>query len=323
MIIKSGHQLEEQAIKFVKNENSVTLLIAYIKLEQLKKINLKQNINQIVVRWEIQDLCTGASDIEIYDYCKENKITLYRNTRIHLKVIWNNYNSVLFGSANMSSKGIGEKGNYNYELNGFSSRILIEDKIYFKKIINQSELVDSALYKKLKKLKEKIEKKAFNYPDLKTNPNLEDKFLLSQLPMSSSPKTLLYNFFHRHNLSEIDEACMIQDLSNYDVDINLSKDQMEEQLEYNFNTHPFISAFKDAVFKSQNKSINYGGVVRWIQENTTTVPTPRSWELKKDLLVNILYQWICDFDNNFYWNIPGEKSQVIYYTKKRDHGEIK
>jgi hypothetical protein len=58
--------------------------------------------------------------------------------------------------------------------------------------------------------------------------------------------------------------------------------------------------------------LRYGGVVEWIKNNTTTVPTPMSWEIKKEQIVNNLYEWICEFDEEFTWNTPNH-TQVIYF----------
>jgi len=100
MIYKSACNLEQETIKFTDTNKTISLFSAYITLPQLKKINKSDHVKEIVVRWEVQDLCMGVSDIELYDYCKTHGITLYRNTRIHLKAIWNNKESVFFGSAN-------------------------------------------------------------------------------------------------------------------------------------------------------------------------------------------------------------------------------
>ena len=152
MLHKSGINLESNAIKFIENNDTVTLFSAYLKLEELKKINKSQKINRIIVRWEIKDLCLGVSDIKLYQYCLDNDITLYRNTRIHLKAFWNNTQDVFFGSANVTGRGIGEKGRYNYELNGSISDIVYEDVSYFNEIILNSEYVTSTLYHEIKNI---------------------------------------------------------------------------------------------------------------------------------------------------------------------------
>src|SRR5690554_5052493 len=118
MLYKSGINLKSGAIDFIEQNNQITLFSAYLKLEELKSLNKSKKINRIIVRWEIKDLCIGVSDLELYHYCIENNITLYRNTRIHLKALWNNELQVFFGSANVTRRGLGEEGNYNFELNG-------------------------------------------------------------------------------------------------------------------------------------------------------------------------------------------------------------
>ena len=145
MLHKSGINLESKTIEFIENNDSVTLFSAYLKLAELKLINQSKKINRIVVRWEIQDLCLGVSDIELFHYCLENKITLYRNTRIHLKAFWNNAQDVVFGSANVTGRGVGEKGRYNYELNGTIKGVSFNDIAYFNDIILNSEYVTKEL----------------------------------------------------------------------------------------------------------------------------------------------------------------------------------
>ena len=99
----------------------------------------------------------------------------------------------------------------------------------------------------------------------------------------------------------------------YKASNNLSEEIFYSTLKENFNTHPFIIKLKEVIKSDTRDSLSYGSVVRWIQDNTTTVPTPRSWELKKDQIVNILYEWICFFDDDFRVEIPGKRSEVILY----------
>ena len=116
MLFKSGINLEKETINFINESNDITLFSAYLKTEELKKINTSKKIKRIIVRWDIQDLHLGVSDIDLYDYCNLNNITLYRNTRLHCKVFWNNQRDIVFGSANVTNKGLGELGRYNFEL---------------------------------------------------------------------------------------------------------------------------------------------------------------------------------------------------------------
>lgn len=319
MLYRSGDNLEKGAINFLNRNEKATLFSAYIKLEELKIINASRNINQIIVGWEIKDLCQGVSDLELYNYCLENNIALYRNTRIHLKAIWNNKTSLFFGSANITGRGIGEKGNYNFELNGINEEISFEDKSYLNKIILESEYVDNELFNKIKKLVNSIEKPVIEYPTLPTPPPTVDYFLINQLPMTSSPE-MLFKIYKGDLQTDLEMVCAAHDLELYRIHKNLTKTEFFNVLKNVFNSHPFITKFKEAIktsvndrYPERNASMQFGAVRRWFSKNTTTVPTPRSFELNS--YVSILYIWICYFDDNYTWDIPGERSEVIYYKK--------
>ena len=320
MLYRSGDNLELGAINYINGARQVTLFSAYIKLAQLKTINASKKINQIVVRWEIGDLCLGVSDIELYDYCLKHKIALYRNTRIHLKSIWDNHTTLFFGSANVTGRGIGEKGEYNFELNGLNEELSFEDRTYLNKIILESEYVDKELYNKIKNLVNAVKMPVIDYPSLPTPPPTDDYFLINQLPMTSSPE-LLYKIYTGETQDELEMDCAAHDLELYRITKNLNQSEFLNHLRNVFNHHPFIDRFKDVIKTSTNNrnperngSIQFGAVRRWFSENTTTVPTPRSFELTS--YVKILYQWICYFDKNYSWNVPAARSEVIYYKKK-------
>ena len=104
MLYKSGDNLWSGALDFISESEEVSLFSAYIRTEQLKELNRQGKINRIVVRWEIRDLHQGASDLELFRYCKEHQIALYRNTRIHLKCLINEKDQVLLGSANITGR---------------------------------------------------------------------------------------------------------------------------------------------------------------------------------------------------------------------------
>jgi hypothetical protein len=47
-----------------------------------------------------------------------------------MKVFWNNQDSIVFGSANVTGRGLGEKNNCNYELNGIKEALSFVGKDY-------------------------------------------------------------------------------------------------------------------------------------------------------------------------------------------------
>lgn len=313
MLHKSGYNLEEGAIDFISNNESITLFSAYIKLDELKKINVTNNIKQIIVRWEIEDLCKGVSDIELYHYCLDNGIALYRNTRLHMKALWNNQDSVLFGSANITGRGLGEKKNYNYELNGIKESIGITDIIYFNHVISSSEYVSSDLYNQLNEIVKNTILPVITFPEIPTVKKEIDYFLLSQLPMSKSPDDLYEVAFHSEDFDTKELGFAAHDIALFGIDAFQEYSLFKIELKEKFNSHPFIIALKEHIKSEPSQSLRYGSVVNWIKNNTTTVPTPRSWELKQDQIVNILYTWICEFDEKYTCDTPNH-SQVIFYN---------
>ena len=106
MIFKSGWNLKSSIIDFIENAEELILLCAYVKTNQIVELNNDNKFQSIVVRWEIEDLLKGASDLSLYNYCKQNNIALFRNTRLHMKAIWDNKTTVICGSANYTNKGI-------------------------------------------------------------------------------------------------------------------------------------------------------------------------------------------------------------------------
>lgn len=316
MLFKSNINLLSSTIEFINCNEIVSILSAYLKLDQLKILNTEKKVNRIVVRWEIEDLVKGVSDFkDLYEYCKENNIALFRNTRIHLKAIWNNENSVLFGSANITGKGIGEKGdNFNYELAGIANPISFDDISYLNFIIQESELVNDELFSEIKNLVDNIELPIIEFPELPTKKKMDDEFLLSQLPMTSSPE-LLFKILQNPNDFPFEEQLKAShDRSLYHIRIEEGFETSISKLNEIFNEKEIIKKLKIDIRENSRRSMGYGQVVRWIQENTTTVPTPMSWELKKEQIVNNLYEWICFFDSSYFWDNP-RYSQVIFYKK--------
>lgn len=314
MLYKSGINLEKGAIDFILNNESITLFSAYIKLEELKRININNNIKQIIVRWDIEDLCKGVSDIELYQYCIDNGITLYRNTRLHMKVFWNNKDALVFGSANITGRGLGEVNNYNYELNGTKDCLSLNDIIYLNQVIASSEYVSNELYLKLNELVKDIILPTLIFPEIATIKKEIDYFLISQLPMCTSPDDFYEIAVNSTEFNYLEQNCAAHDIALFDINPSQEYNNFKLELKNKFNSHPFIVALKNHIKEQPSQSMRYGGVVDWIKDKTTTVPTPRSWELKQEQFVNILYTWICDFDEQFIWDTPNH-SQVIYYIK--------
>lgn len=313
MIYTSGTNLESSAINFIETNEKVTIFSAYMKLEELRKINRSKNVKRIIVRWDLIDLCLGVSDLEVYDYCIENNIALYRNTRLHMKVLWNDRHSLILGSANVTGRGLGENYNYNFELNAEVKNISFETIKYLNEVIQKSDYISPSFFN-LIKAKVKENPLQIHLPELNLEAVEENhaQFLLSSLPMTMAVDKLYEYSRNPDILTSTEQNCLAHDLALYNLDPEAGNDGFYEKLKYEFNKHPFILALKNHII--EHGSLHYGGVVNWIKNNTTNVPIPRNWGIKKQEIVNILYDWICYFDTSYSWSRPNH-SQVIFYTK--------
>jgi hypothetical protein len=316
MLNTSNFNLVNTLLDFVDKSNTVSIYSAYVKLDSIRILNKIKNIQQIIVRWEIADLVNRVSDLELYHYCKENRIKLFRNTRIHLKAIVNDKNQIIFGSSNYTNKGLALTENFNFELNSNVENLESSDLIYLNQIIRDSEYIDENKFDLIKTEVDKYQKLKFEIKEMPTVKNSIDNFLISQLPMSKSLE-LLFEFYKNGKYDTVeDQNCFIHDLVLFNiVTPGLNFADFVSQLKISFNKHEFIVKLKEFIMTQPDQSLRYGGVVEWIKQNTTTVPTPLSWELKEQEIVNILYYWITSFDSDFTTSIPGRRSEVIFYKK--------
>ena len=93
------------------NENTKEIIIssAYLKEDLFHELIpiLSDKEVKVYVRWEAQDLITGASDVEIYQICKTKGWKLFRNPRLHAKFILIDNNILILGSSNYTMSGTG------------------------------------------------------------------------------------------------------------------------------------------------------------------------------------------------------------------------
>ena len=324
MNYRSLQNLETGFEAYVAEQEEVTLFTAYIKMAALLKINSSQRINQIVVRWQSRDFCgaSPASDLEeIWNYCKEHNIKLFRNTRLHMKVIWNNDQEAIVGSANITRNGLGLSTGANLE---FAARVELgqEDMLYLNTLLlgNATTLVTDELYHVLKQTKNQYaEVQRTEIPEVQPTEVAEGKFLTNQLPMFNDVVGMYEAILNPNELDPHARNCLLHDAALYEVDGAMSEEIFYETLKSNFLKHPFIVAFLEEVRNRHphrntpdRPSMNFGAVKDWFARNTIEVPAPRRWQLEP--YVQVLYEWIEHLsDGEFTWSRPNH-SQVLFYN---------
>lgn len=118
MAILFNNELKEQ-IKDKLNsvESSILILSAFVKLAALE--SLLEEVQgrmldiTIVSRWQLQDLVSGASDVNAYRFARQNGWQFLINPNLHYKIYLIDQKSLFVGSANLTQKGLnlGMQGN--------------------------------------------------------------------------------------------------------------------------------------------------------------------------------------------------------------------
>lgn len=299
------------------NDNEqIFLYVPYIKTKILAR--LVENIDNkiiIITTWHPNDLLTHSSELDIYPFCKENKIALYINNKIHLKVYSVNLENGIIASGNISHSGLMPGG--NYEVGILLEKLSNDDRLYFEKIRNEAILVNDNIYQQLQNWYNNQTKeipKEVKLEDIVSLPK-KDSFLTSALPMTKNVNDLVSGYVKiTSGLEPSDEseisACIYHDLANYNIDPGLTKEEFLKRLKIQFFSHPFIQKIDEFI----NPEVYFGRIKEWIQNNCTDVPVPSRRELTGN--VQVLYDWFEKLgDGKYVIDVPGSHSQRI--TKVR------
>lgn len=299
--------------KYILSINQELLIISpFIKKDVLDLLlkNCHARIS-IITTWNIRDLQLGISDIQLYQYCKERGISLFLNPRIHLKAFIGDYSSCIFGSANISEKGLAITQNYNFELNGKIETLNPASIFYFKKILFESILVDEGIVKLYQQAIDKMQPLP-----IAPEPNIDltsrkSEFLISALPMSFDIKQL-FEIYSNQYMAESREArdCAIHDIILYNLPTNLPYSQFRTILKERFFSSRFIQKLLEFI---SDDGRYFGEVKTWIQQNCEDVPVPSRRDLTGN--IQVLYRWIVDLSDGEYKVDRPHHSERLYKVK--------
>lgn len=103
-----------------QSTESFLLISAYCKLPLMKYFDdciVNPNLEKrLVVRFRPEDIRSGASDLDIYPYCRDHGWTLYFRLDLHAKTYVFDRLRCIIGSANATSSGLNIGGIGNYEM---------------------------------------------------------------------------------------------------------------------------------------------------------------------------------------------------------------
>lgn len=291
-------------------ERLALLIVPYIKLDALRRLlGESRNLGklQVIVRWRPEDLVSGASDVEVYDFLRSLNIPLYFNPSIHLKLYIFDSNSCFTTSANVTLKGLGYITACNVEA-GALIPMQLQDWAHVYRLIEESTLVDEGIHSYFEAVIESAPKAAPLH-SLPLELPARRMFTIASLPATESPTALENAYFSLEDISDPEEVRRVaHDLSTFGMDQRHANPQMfQAALGRAFRNTPFVIAFLNLL--KERQSLSFGGVSAWIHSTCEDVPVPYRRDIKHT--TRILYNWLVAFIPEVTWDVPGERSQVI------------
>lgn len=117
--ILGGAQIEDWLRKAI-NEGAENLLLcsAYIRSDALNSLFADRDTasGSVLVRWRLEDLVCGASDLAVFDECQRLGLSLFMRLDFHGKAYAVPNLGVAIGSANLTLSGLGLHDRSNAEL---------------------------------------------------------------------------------------------------------------------------------------------------------------------------------------------------------------
>lgn len=209
------HHLERE---LTKTSQEAVIISAFVKLDALKFIDklLPMTVNQktLLVRFRLEDILSGSTDMDIYEFCQSNNWRVLINFDLHSKVFVFDRSRVIIGSANATSSGLGLKSNQNIE--SIVKIDATENEI--KKIRNLIELskeLDQVNFEKMRKrvleLKLPSKRSYYNWEDeIYEHFETKSEFLwTADMFFSHSPKDICE---HDREILELNEFFTLSDI---------------------------------------------------------------------------------------------------------------
>lgn len=267
-----------------KAENTISIITAFCKTNAIEfidqQIKKKENISKrILVRFQLDDILSQATDLEIYDYCKKNHWKLYVQFNLHAKVYTIDQKICYMGSANATKKGlsIAERGNLE-----MSKRFLLdaEEEEQIEKVFSEALLMNDNIFEEMKQQINTISYKPINRHEWDTDiiaKNINSCNILFQddFPINDLPT----------------------ELKEDEVFLNIYRDDTIDNIKKKFYYTKIMQWLINVLENQENKEIYFGELSEKIHNNIFQEPKQYRKDVK--MLQIKLYNWIemLNYDN--------------------------
>jgi len=284
MSLLSTHEVKQKIIDEVSHAaDNLQIISAFCKLPAIKFIdeNISHPIKnkKLMVRFLLSDILHGATDFELFDYCKANGWQMYVRFDLHAKTYIFDRKRCILGSANLTSKGLGLSLHGNYELSSFAE----VDDSDLKKIdmlFDNAILMTDELYVAMKSDYEIAQNNQAPSQTFKWNTKIEQKF---------NPKIDLLFTYDFPNTA----APNFSDVNAFEF-LEIGYIPSQEELIQAFRWSRAFLWLYNYVSSCSGKMCYFGGITAALHNALINDPKPYRKEVK-ELLSNTL-SWIQALD---------------------------
>ena len=285
---------------------------SFIKLAALKeldqKLGLRSGLN-IIVRWRPEDIVSGVSDLDVFEFSKQKGIKLFRNRDLHSKLFVYENNKAFLTSGNLTGRGLGEQENRNLEVGTFVDFLPSDWNKAYEIIENSMEVTEEMVAW--------LQEHALPGSTIDSIPpepdwEKDESFAISDFPATQSPHEF-FEFYQAEegSLTPSQRSSLEQDRSTFKVPSGLSKDQLWKRLEISLRSQKYVKHILQWV--ERESSLRFGELARWAHNNCHDRPVPYRKDVKTYL--NHLYDWMEELLHEVSWHVPGQRSQILKWNK--------
>ena len=281
MSLLNTYEVQQKIAQEVASATThLQIVSAFCKVEAVEfidsHINTSLQTKKLMVRFLLSDIINGASDFNLYEYCKSHGWQMYVRFDLHAKTYIFDRKRCILGSANLTNRGLGLNLHGNYELSSFAD-VDDNDLQKFDALFYNAILMTDSLYEAMKSEYQKAKETSSSSSVFsKWSSAIEDRFnpKIDLLFTYDFPTTASPDF---NNISSFDFLSL---------NCVFSIDDVRQAFRW---SKAFLWLY-NYVNSCPDKTSYFGGVTAALHNALINDPKPYRKEVK-DLLANTL-SWI-------------------------------
>lgn len=297
-IIFSKEILVQLVNELKKTNSDLQIISAFCKEQALafiqERVSKTVKNKRLLVRFTLADIVSGATDIGIYKFCKENGWDLYIQFNIHAKTYIFDRKRCLVGSANTTNKGFGLTESANIEISAIDD-ISSDDIKKIDNIFSTATKLDDILYAQMLQDIENTPKAEKN-KSLVWNPKILSK-------IKSYDIKVLFSY-------EFPSTPLYEDIDKVSVDfLNFTNiDKSDEILKSLFLDSKAYKWLIQTLTYAKNNELYFGTLTKKMHDTIISDPAPYRKDIKK-LLTNLL-SWVERYAKNIVIDRPQYSQRI-------------